>query len=228
MKISELNLDERPREKLLSSGPGGLSNTELLAIVLRSGTGKQNAIELARDLLSSNGNRLSNVALLGADILMQKSGIGPEKAATLCAVFEIVRRIMKEEPTRNSPQISDPRMAFLYMEPRLRSLDHEEAWLLYLTRKNRLLGAEQISSGTASNTAVDVKGILSKSLAKRCSRIILLHNHPGGDPHPGEHDINFTLTLAKGLKNTGIVLADHIIIGEGGYFSFMESKILRK
>lgn len=209
-------------------GPSAMTNTDLLAILIRTGTGKKNALDIARDLLAENGNRLSAVALLSPDKLMQKEGIGCEKAATLTAVFELVRRIMEEEPLRELTEISNPQMAYLYMEPKLRGLDHEEAWVMYLSRKCKLMGTEKLTSGTETETSVDVKTILAKALAKKAHSIILFHNHPGGDPEPGSQDIKFTSALKNAMQTAGMELADHIVIGDGRFFSFSDSRVLKR
>ena len=227
MKLSLLSPDDMPREKLRAKGPEALSNADLVAIILRTGTGKKNVLELARELLAANGNRLAELARQTQDKLVEFNGIGIDKAATLAAVFELVRRIMAEEPQRDVPIISDARKAYLFMEPRMKDLDHEECWLIYLNRSLRLIGAERLTSGTPVATGVDVQMIIAKTLARKASKIIMLHNHPYSAPTPGEHDLEFTMILKSALQPIGLRLLDHIIIGDGGFFSFSEENIIR-
>ena len=228
MKLSQLSPDDRPREKLLSKGAGALSNTDLLAIILRTGTRTRNVLDLARDLLASNGNRLSVLASLEPGRLQEEGGIGPEKAASLTAVFELVRRIMAESPERDVTTITNADQVFLYMEPKLKGLDHEECWLLYLSKQLKLISAEKITSGTPTSTGVDIKMILSKALTKKAQKLIMVHNHPGGDPFPGEEDIRFTMALKSATQTAELMLIDHLIMGESCYYSFSEERLLNK
>ena len=226
MKICQMSPEERPREKLMKMGAAALSSTELLSIILRTGTGKKNAIEIARDLLAENGNRLSSLALLSTENLKLSEGIGPDKAATLVALFELVRRMMSEQPERNKTELPDSKSVFLLMEPKLKGLDHEECWLLYLTRNLRLIGIEKLTSGTPTSTGVDVHMVMTKALAKKAQRIIMVHNHPEGNPLPGQADLEFTMKLKSALTPAGMMLLDHVIIGDGCFYSFSEEQLM--
>lgn len=227
MKLSMLSPDELPREKLRANGPGTLSNADLLAIILRTGTGNKNVLEVARDLLSANGNRLGSIAALTSEELCRYNGIGKDKAASLSAVFELVKRIMAEEPDRTVPVIYNSKTAFLCMEPKLKGLDHEECWLMYLNRNLKLIGTEKLTSGTPINTGADVQMIVTKALGRKASKLIIIHNHPEGDPTPGEQDIEFTLVLKSALQTVRLLLLDHIVIGDSGFFSFSDENIVR-
>ena len=226
MKLSMLSRDERPREKLLDRGASSLSNVDLLAILLRTGTGKMNVLELARNLLAANGNRLEQVARMSAHQLCGISGIGKDKAATLLAAFELVRRIMAQQPERDIAVIGQARDAYLFMEPKLMELDHEECWLIYLSRQQKLLGTERLTSGTMDSTGVDNQMIISRALARKATKLIIVHNHPDGNPTASEEDIISTTILRNALHTVGIRLLDHIIVGKRSYYSFAEEKLI--
>lgn len=227
MKLCMLSPDERPREKLRERGVSALSNADLLAIILRTGTGKKNVLEVARTLLAAYGNRLDAVARLTAPQLCEIGGIGKDKAASLIATFELVRRIMKQEPERDITKISEAREVFLYLEPLLKWLDHEECWLVYLTRNMTLIGVEKLTSGTPESTGVDNQMIIARTLARKAAKLIIVHNHPEGNPSPSQEDIMFTMILKSALQTVKVKLLDHIIIGEKGFFSFAEEQLIR-
>lgn len=226
MKLTMLSRDELPREKLRSKGPSALSNADLIAIILRTGTEQKNVLDVARELLAANGNSLVALSASGPEQLCEHSGIGKDKAASLTAVFELVRRIMEEEPARKPPVIADANTAFLCMEPRLKDLDHEECWLMYLSRNLKLIGTERLSTGTPTSTGADITTIVTKALSKKACKLIMFHNHPDAGPTPGEQDIETTLMLKRALHSVRLTLLDHIIIGEGGYYSFADEKVI--
>ena len=227
MKLCLLSPDERPREKLRERGVSALSNADLLAIILRTGTGKKNVLDVARSLLAANGNRLDVVARLSTSQLCEISGIGKDKAASLQATFELVRRIMAQEPERNKARISEARDVYLCLEPLLKDLDHEECWLMYLTRNLNLMGVERLTSGTPTSTGVDEQMIITRALARKAKKLIIVHNHPEGSPCPSEEDIMFTMVLKSALQTVRVLLMDHLIIGEKGFFSFAEEQLIK-
>lgn len=227
MKLSMLSPDERPREKLRDRGISALSNTDLLAIILRTGTGKKNVLEVARTLLAAYGNRLDAIARLSAEQLCEIDGIGKDKAASLLATFELVRRIMAQEPERNITKIAQARDVFLYLEPLLKWLDHEECWLVYLTKNLSLIGVEKLTSGTPDSTGVDNQMIIERALARKARKLILAHNHPEGNATPSEDDIMSTMILKSALQTVRVTLLDHLIIGETGFYSFAEEQLIK-
>ncbi|MBQ2874052.1 MAG: hypothetical protein IJE85_02025, partial [Bacteroidales bacterium] len=152
MKIKDLCEDERPREKMMDKGASALSNTELLAILLRTGTEKMNVIDLAREVLKSAGGKLNGIAGMSAEVLCRIEGIGPSKAVTLAAAFELGRRCASETITDIRTAITSPKTVFRIMLPLLRGLDHEECWILFLNRSNFLISKEKLSSGGLDST----------------------------------------------------------------------------
>ena len=224
MRMKELCNDERPREKLLEKGPEALSNAELLAIMLRTGTGRMNAVDLGRELVRSGGGTLNSVAAMPAERLCALDGIGPSKAATIVAAFELGRRAFAESTMADTRTISHPRTVFQIMLPHLRGLDHEECWVLFLNRANMLLGKEMMSSGGLESTIIDCKTITRRALEKKASSVILVHNHPSGSPTPGQADIKQTAMLKKALDTCDISLMDHVVVADDSYYSFADEQ----
>ena len=224
MKIKELFLDERPRERLLRNGVECLSNVELLAILLRTGTREKNVLELARGLLEDTDGKIGGIASMSIGELMQLDGLGPAKAASLAASFELGKRYSLESSGKKKKPISSPADVYKIMIPHMKSLDHEECWILYLNRGNYLTGKEMMSSGGLESTVMDCKMIVRKALEKKASGIILVHNHPSGNPLPGTADITQTQALKKALSTCDISLMDHVIIAADSYFSFADEQ----
>lgn len=225
MKLKELSLDERPREKMLEKGADSLSNAELLAIILRTGTGGMNVVETARRLLARCGNRINDVAGMSVERLCTIKGIGPGKAVSIAAAFELGRRCAEESAREEHIRISSPLAAARILLPHIRDLDHEECWVLFLTRANGLIGKERLSVGSCDSTLIDRKAIIRKSIEKKAAGIILAHNHPSGSALPGRADIDETTQLRNALNTCDINLIDHIIIGKGSFYSFADEEV---
>ena len=226
MKIKELYRDERPRERLLKNGAESLSNVELLAILLRAGTRKMNVVDLARNLLDSSEGSVGGIAAMSMDRLLKLSGVGPAKAATLAAAFELGRRCAEEKTARNRKAVSSPKAVFRLMIPLMKNLTHEECWVLFLNRANHLIGKEKMSHGGLESTLIDIKSIICRALEKKASGLILVHNHPSGNPLPGTADITQTRLLKKGLDTCDISLLDHVIVAESSYYSFADEQVV--
>ena len=226
MKIKELYLDERPRERLLKNGADSLSNVELLAILLRAGTKKMNAVELARSLLNDSQGHIGGIAAMSIDRLLGLSGVGPAKAATLAAAFELGRRCAGENMTGSRKTISSPKAVYRLMIPHMKNLTHEECWVLFLNRANHLICKEKMSHGGLEATLIDTKSIICKALEKKASGLILVHNHPSGNPLPGTADITQTRLLKKGLETCDISLLDHVVVAENSYYSFADEDMV--
>lgn len=224
MKLKELCNDERPREKMQDKGARSLSNTELLAILLRTGTGSMNVIDLARELLKSAEGKLTGIMAMPIEKICEIKGIGTSKAVTIAAAFELGRRCAIEPIVEKKESISNPRTVFQMMAPILRGIDHEECWGLFLNRANFVLSKERFSSGGIDSTVIDVKSIVRKALEKKATSVILIHNHPSGNPLPGTNDIRETRNLKKALETCGIALMDHIIIAEDSFYSFADEE----
>ena len=226
MKIKELFLDERPRERLLKNGPESLSNVELLAILLHTGTKQRNVLELSRSLLEITNGKLGGIASMSIDNLLKLDGLGPGKAATLAAAFELGKRYAGEKAVPGRKSVSSPAIVYRIMIPHMKTLDHEECWILYLNRANQLIGKEMMSSGGMESTIMDCKMITRKALEKKASGLILVHNHPSGSPLPGTADINQTRTLKKALSTCDISLLDHVVIADSSYYSFADEQVV--
>ncbi len=222
MKIKDLCADERPREKMLGKGASALSNAELLAILLRTGTEGRNALEVAQILLSAAGGSLTAASRMSVSELCRIDGIGTGKAVTIGAALELGKRLCSEVPDVRKNIIHSPADVYRELSSVLRGLQHEECWILYLSRNNRVISREQLSVGGQSETIVEVKSVVRRALDLRASSLILVHNHPSGDPHPGNADIKLTLNLRKALDTFDISLLDHVIVSDGRYYSFAD------
>ena len=226
MKLKDLCLDDRPREKMQEKGPSALSNAELLAIMIRTGTGKMNVVDVARTLLSVAEGRLNAIADMPLEKLCSVSGIGRSKAVTIAAAFELGRRCALEAVVREKVSVSSPKTVFRMMLPVLRGLDHEECWAIFLNRANYVLGKERMSVGGLESTVVDVKAILRRALDRKATGVILVHNHPSGSALPGQADIRQTSLLKKALQTCEISLLDHVVIAEDSWYSFADEQLV--
>lgn len=225
MKIKELCSDERPREKLLTVGPQALSNAELVAIILRTGTRGDNAVDIARKLVSRTEGKLHPLASMSIDKLKETRGIGTDKAVALAAAFELGKRYGMESSAPERFSVQSSSSAFGIMRHVMKGLQHEECWVMFLNRANYVTGKEKISSGGTSSTVIDAKIIVKKAVEKLASGIILFHNHPSGNPRPGTVDLKETEKLKKALDLFGISLLDHIIVADDRYYSFSDEKV---
>lgn len=228
MKIQELCEAERPREKMLSMGPTALSNGELLAVLLRTGSAPDSALDLAQKLLSKCGGSLGILFNTSVDTLCSLHGIGPGKAATIQAALELGRRFLSEESSVKRRSIVSSRMVYDMMLPSLKGTPYEECWALFLNGKNYLIGKSLVSKGGSSSTVMDIGKIVRSALEKNASGIILLHNHPAGNPHPSEADIKQTDLLHEACGAVQIDLLDHIIISDDCFFSCADNRMYNK
>lgn len=221
LHIRQWEEGDRPREKFMKKGAEALSNSELLAILLRSGSRGENALDLARRILATADNNLNTLSRFSPEDLKRFNGIGHGKALSILACFEICRRAEMENAPAHS-QIYSSRNAAQVIAPLLKNIAHEECWVLYLNRGNKLIGKEKITSGGINSTIVDVKLILKSAIAKLASSIILVHNHPSGNRLPGEHDRLQTRRLKSAVEICEIELLDHLVIAGDSYYSFAD------
>lgn len=226
MKMKDLCRDDRPREKLLDKGARTLSSAELLAILLRTGTEKMNVVEVARELLKSAGSSLHAVSTMSLERLCEISGIGPDKAATVSAAFELGRRSEAERVASDRMTISSPKDVFRLMLPDMRGLEHEEFWIVFLNRANHVIGKERMSVGGLESTTVDTKAVLRRALDRKASGVIMVHNHPSGSALPGRADITQTDLIRKALRVCDIQLLDHVVVADGGWYSFADETLV--
>lgn len=213
--------DDKPREKLLLKGKSSLSDAELLAIILGSGTRKESAVGLSKRILKTTNNSLNSLSKLSFQQLCNFNGIGPAKAISIIAALELAKR-KKEELVVELPKIITTKTVFELMHPLLGDLPHEEFWVIYLNNSNQVVHKAQISKGGITGTVVDVRIILKIALEYHALSFILCHNHPSGKLHPSEADIEITNKIKIAAKQLDILLVDHIIVTELGYYSFAE------
>ena len=228
MRMKDLCLDDRPREKMMEKGPSALSNAELLAIMIRTGTGKLNVVDVARNLLQTADGKLNIIADMSLEKMCSVSGIGRSKAATISAAFELGRRSAMELAVPEKVSISSPRAVFRMMLPLMKGLGHEECWAIFLNRANYVLAKERMSIGGMDSTVMDIRSILRRALERKASGVILVHNHPSGSALPGQADISQTGLLKNALKTCEIQLIDHVVIAEDSWYSFADEQLVKE
>lgn len=217
--------EDRPREKLLQKGKAALTDAELIAILIGSGTVELSAVDVAKIIVQKAGNNLNELAKLSIKELMKIKGIGEAKAITIVAALELGRR-RKESEIIKKNRISSSRDAYEQIKPHLLDLPHEEFWLLLLNRANEVIRPLQVSQGGVSGTVADPKIIFKFALEYLASSIILVHNHPSGNLKPSEADKDLTRRLVSAGKLLEIPILDHLIFTDGGYLSFADDGLL--
>lgn len=217
--------DDRPREKFALKGKQSLSNAELIAILLSTGTKDESAVDLARKILNLTNDNLNDLARLTINDLKTIKGIGEAKAITIAAALELGRR-RKDEAAKEVEIIKGSKDIYKYFEPILSDLPHEEFWVLLLARNNRVIGRKKISEGGVSGTVVDAKILLKHAIENLASSIVLCHNHPSGSLTPSVADVQLTKNLKAGAKLIDITVIDHLIIGHHEYFSFADEGMI--
>jgi DNA repair protein RadC len=222
--IREMPEDERPRERLLKYGPEALSNAELLAIILRTGSRKENVVNMCSRIFSEYS--LKRLSQANIKQLMQIHGIGAAKAAQIAAVFELARKLegFTDEPKR---KIRSPADVYSLLYPKMREHKRERLVALLLDTKNHVLREEVISIGSLNANIVHPREVFKAALMESCASVILSHNHPSGDPTPSKEDIAVTEKLVEGGKLLGIDVLDHVVIGDGRYVSLKDEGYVR-
>lgn len=213
--------EDRPREKLLLKGTAALTEAELIAILIGSGTAKTSAVELAKKILMQVNNNLNELARLTTKDLMKIKGIGEAKAITIVAALELGRRRKEQEP-EEKPKINSSRDAFNLIKGDLMDLSHEEFWVLLLNRSNRVVKKKRVSEGGVAGTVADPKIIYRLALEELASGIIVAHNHPSGNLAASTSDVELTRKLKEAGKFLEIQLLDHLIIANNKYYSFAD------
>ncbi|HEY5499082.1 MAG TPA: DNA repair protein RadC [Bacteroidales bacterium] len=220
--IKDWAVEDRPREKMIRSGAEALSNAELLAILLGSGSQQESALDLAKRVLNDAGNNLNELGKTSINTLCTKfHGIGPVKAVTITAALELGKRRRSSEAVKK-PQISNSKDIYEHFHARLIDLSHEECWLLLMNNQHRIIDTLRISHGGVSETTVDPKIVMKFALEKLASAIVLCHNHPSGNPYPSSCDDKITNKLKMACANMDIQLTDHLIFSENGYYSYAD------
>ena len=223
--IKSWSESDRPREKLLVKGRESLSDAELIAILIGSGNRNQTAVGLSREILQSVSYNLHELGRKELSELMEFKGIGEAKAITIAAALEIGRRRQLIDPM-SKPYVGSSIDAYNLIAPLIRDINHEEFWILLLNHGGRLIRRLKISSGGVSQTLVDPRVMVKKAVECLASKVILVHNHPSGTLKPSRQDIGITRKLVEGGRLLDIMIDDHIIISENGYFSFADHEMM--
>ena len=225
LNIKSWAAEDRPREKLLLKGTNALSDAELIAILLGSGTAKLSAVELSKIILQYVNHNLNDLAKLTVKDLIKIKGIGEAKAITIIAALELGRRRKDQEPN-DKPKIKSSASAFNLIQGELMDLPHEEFWVLLLNRAQCLIKKKRISEGGVSGTVADPRIIFKLALEELASGVIVVHNHPSGNLNPSQSDIDLTKKLKEAGKVIEIQLLDHLIIAGNKYFSFADEHMI--
>lgn len=224
--IREWPADERPREKLLRLGVERLTEAELIAIILRSGDAAGgSAVDLGRELLVRYEG-LAGLARLSLSELNRVRGVGIAKGASLLAAFELGRRLVTSADGWEGERFSSPEQIFRHFRYRLAGLRKERFYTILLDTKNRIIREEMISEGSLSQSIVHPREVFLPAVRESASAVLLVHNHPSGDPNPSREDREITTRLREGGELLGIRVLDHVIIGTAGYYSFSAQGIL--
>lgn len=223
-KVKDMALEERPREKMLLSGAKNLSNAELLAILLRTGTKKRNAIELANDIINKDSQGIRYLQDMSIEELCKIEGIGLSKATQIKAALELGLRISSYRP--NKYKVKNPWDIYKYYMEGLRYKQNEVFKVVLLNTKNEIITDVDVSVGTLNSSLVHPREVFIEAIKRSSNKIILIHNHPSGSIEPSVEDKNITKRLISCGEIIGIEVIDHIIIGDGMYFSFKENMII--
>lgn len=221
LSINKWAEDDRPREKLERLGAEALSNAELLAILIGSGSTKESAVELMKRVLNDCNNNLNTLGKRTIHELTEYNGMGPAKAITILAACELGKRRQLEKAEERE-DLGSATAIYNYMHPLMQDLDTEEAWILLMNQNFKLIKRERISHGGISETAVDVRIIMREALLNNATILALCHNHPSNNAHPSGDDDRLTERIRKACDTMRIHFADHLIITDGAYYSYRE------
>ncbi|KAA6302170.1 MAG: hypothetical protein EZS26_001771 [Candidatus Ordinivivax streblomastigis] len=221
LSVKDWSPDDQPREKLLLKGVQALSNTELLAIIIGSGSRDENVIELSQRILQSAGNQINQLGKWSIEQLMQFKGIGEAKAISVMSALELGKR-RKAEEVWHREQIRCSRDIYFCFYPILCDLPHEEFWILLLNRANKIIDKVKISQGGVSTTVVDARMVYKEALQRLTTSVILCHNHPSGRAQPSTDDDRITMRISTGLRCLDMSLQDHLILCDGSYYSYSD------
>lgn len=214
LRVKDLAVSERPQERLCKLGPTALSDTELLAMLIRSGSKGHNVLTIAQRLLTDAGSLPALIKWTEMDFRRLK-GIGRVKALQLVAMMELARRTT-DPSNEQSPLLNRPELVFQHFEHQIKGLSVEKFWVLCLNRKNRLIKQVEITSGTATNSLVHPREVFREAIRQGATAVVCVHNHPSGDPAPSAADVQVTRQLREAAKTIDIELVDHVIIGLPG------------
>ncbi len=222
LRIKEWALEDRPREKLMAKGLGSLSNAELLAILIGSGSAKESAVDLAKKILKDCNHNLNELGKKSvADLKKSYHGIGDAKAISIVAALELGKR-RRDDGILQKPGISSSEDVFNIMQPLIGDIPHEEFWVLLLNRSNKVITKFKLSQGGVSGTVIDVRLILKPAIENLASSIVLCHNHPSGNISPSDADETITRKVSESAEIMDIKVLDHLIITSEKFFSFAD------
>ncbi|SKB24669.1 RadC family protein [Maribacter arcticus] len=217
--------DDKPREKLVHKGRSVLSDAELIAILIGSGSRAESAVELSKRILASVDNNLNELGRLSIKQLMTFKGIGEAKAVSIAAALEVGRRRRGEDAAKID-KIGSSQDVYHLLQPILGDLEHEEFWILFLNNSNKVLHKAQLSKGGITGTLVDVRLVMKQTLELGAVAIILVHNHPSGTLRPSAADKQITQKIKTASETLDVKVLDHLIITQKSYYSFADEKIL--
>lgn len=221
LSINKWAAEDRPREKMMRLGASQLTNAELLAILIGSGTPKESAVDLMKHVMKDCNNNLNTLGKKTVEELEQYDGLGPAKAITILAACELGKRRSLEK-VEERKRLHSASAIYDYMHPHMQDLDVEEGWILLMNHDFKLIKKERVSRGGITETVVDIRLILKEALLNNATVVAFCHNHPSGNPTPSRQDDALTLQLKKACTLMRIYFADHVIITDGAYYSYKE------
>lgn len=222
VSMDKWSRDDQPREKLVDKGADALSNAELLAILIGSGTKKESALDLTKRIMRTCDDSLKTLGRMSIDELKDFHGIGDAKAVTIAAACELGKRRQAEGPTERE-SMGTSALIYDYMLPKMQDLDTEEAWVLLCNNSLKLIKAVRLSHGGLTETAVDVRIVMREAIMANATCIVLVHNHPSGNVRPSRDDDGLTTLVKNACKTMRMHLADHIIVTDGNYYSYRDN-----
>lgn len=221
LSIAQWSEEDRPREKLEKSGASALSDAELLAILIGSGSREESAVGLMKHLLNDCNNNLNTLGKMSIIDLEQYKGLGPAKAITIIAACEFGKRRQMAEPGIKE-ELNSAENIYRLMHPRLQDLNIEEFWAIFMNQSYKLIKAVKISHGGITETAVDIRVIMKEAIMCNATILAVCHNHPSNNPHPSSQDDSLTKQIQNACKTLRIFFADHVVIADGSYYSYCD------
>ena len=225
LNINQWAEEDRPREKMERLGPQSLSDAELLAILIGSGSLQEDAVSLMKRILKNCANNLNTLGKMGLHDLCQYNGIGPAKAITIMAACELGKRRQMESPEKR-PELSTATRIYNHMHPVMQDLDVEEFWILLMNQDHRLIKKMRIAHGGISEVSVDVRIIIREAVLCNATILAVCHNHPSGNLRPSPQDNQLTQSIMNACQVMRIHFMDHVIITDGHYYSYHEEGIV--
>lgn len=221
LNINQWAEEDRPREKLMRLGAGALTNAELMAILIGSGSPKESAVDLMKHILNDCDNNLNKLGKMSIRELQEYNGMGPAKAISILAACELGKR-RQIEKVQERKDLGSPQAIYDYMRPIMQDLDTEEAWIILMNQNYRLIKEVRLSHGGITETLVDVRLIVKEALLNNATIVALCHNHPSDNARPSKEDDRLTERVKKACELMRIYLLDHVIVTESNYYSYRE------